>query len=137
MAIRISGPLLGRIEIHCEVALAAFRELSTTNTGESSEAIWQRVAAARGIQLEHIKKSSNSTNYSVASRRVRQHCQLNAGSIDDLDHAMEEMNFSTGQHDRFLNMAWTLVDVAGAPDIRLNDILEAFQYRSLDSKVFS
>jgi predicted ATPase with chaperone activity len=29
----------------------------------------------------------------------------------------------------------TLADLSGTPDIRLNDILEAIQYRSLDRKL--
>ena len=56
-----------------------FREPSSnTNAGESSESIRERVIAARGIQLERFRKCSNSTNSSMGSRQVRQHCQLNA-----------------------------------------------------------
>ena len=64
--------------------------------------------AARGIQLERFKKSSNSTNSSMGSRQVRQHCQLNAESSGYLEHAMEEMNFSARAHDRILKVARTL-----------------------------
>jgi magnesium chelatase family protein len=96
---KISGPLLDRIDIHCEVPLVDFRELSsTTNTGESSASIRQRVVAARAIQLERFKKSSNSTNSSMGSRQVRQHCQLTAEGNSYLEHAMEEMNFSARAH---------------------------------------
>ena len=50
---RISGPLLDRIDLHVEVPLVNFRELSSnTNTGESSETSRKRVIAARDIQLE-------------------------------------------------------------------------------------
>jgi magnesium chelatase family protein len=135
---RISGPLLDRIDIHCEVPLVDFRELSSnTNTGESSATIRKRVVAARGIQLERFKKSSNSTNSSMGSRQVRQHCQLSAESNGYLEHAMEEMNFSARAHDRILKVARTLADLAGSMEIRPNDILEAIQFRSLDRKLFS
>jgi hypothetical protein len=50
---------------------------------------------------------------------------------------MEEMRFSARAHDRILKMARTLADLAGAPNIRATDILEAIQYRSLDRKLFS
>jgi len=50
---------------------------------------------------------------------------------------MEEMNFSARAHDRILKVARTLADLAGAPDIRAADVLEAIQYRSLDRKLFS
>jgi len=135
---KISGPLLDRIDLHVEVPLVDFRELSSnTNTGEPSEVIRQRVIAARGIQLERFRKSSNSTNSAMGSRQVRQHCQLSAEGNGYLEHAMEEMNFSARAHDRILKVARTLADLSGAPDIRGNDILEAIQYRSLDRKLFS
>ncbi|MEO8616390.1 MAG: YifB family Mg chelatase-like AAA ATPase, partial [Luteolibacter sp.] len=135
---KISGPLLDRIDLHVEVPLVDFRELSSnTNPGEKSEVIRSRVKAAREIQTERFKKSSNSTNSAMGSRQVRQHCQLNAESNGYLEHAMEEMNFSARAHDRILKVARTLADLAGAIDIRPNDILEAIQYRSLDRKLFS
>jgi magnesium chelatase family protein len=135
---KISGPLLDRIDIHCEVPLVDFRELSSnTNTGEASKVIRERVVAARGIQQERFKKSSNSTNSSMGSRQVRQHCQLSAEGNGYLEHAMEEMNFSARAHDRILKVARTLADLAGAMEIRSDDVLEAIQYRSLDRKLFS
>jgi magnesium chelatase family protein len=135
---RISGPLLDRIDLHVEVPLVNFRELtSNTNIGESSETIRQRVIAARGIQLERFRKSTNSTNSSMGSRQVRQHCQLTSESNGYLEHAMEEMNFSARAHDRILKVARTLADLAGSMEIRPNDILEAIQFRSLDRKLFS
>jgi magnesium chelatase family protein len=135
---KISGPLLDRIDLHVEVPLVDFRELSSnTNTGEKSETIRERVVAARKIQLDRFKKFSNTTNSSMGSRQVRQHCQLNAESNGYLEHAMEEMNFSARAHDRILKVARTLADLAGSMEIRPNDILEAIQYRSLDRKLFS
>ena len=135
---KISGPLLDRIDLHVEVPLVDFRELSSnTNSGEKSESIRERVVNARQTQLERFRKSSNSTNSAMGSRQVRQHCQLNAESNGYLEHAMEEMNFSARAHDRILKVARTLADLAGSPDIRPNDILEAIQYRSLDRKLFS
>jgi len=50
---------------------------------------------------------------------------------------MEEMNYSTHAHDRILKVARPLADLAGAPNIRPSDILEAIRYRSLDRKLFS
>lgn len=135
---RISGPLLDRIDLHIEVPLVDFRELSSQSTsGEKSETIRQRVVAARTIQQERFKRSSNTTNSSMGARQVRQHCVLDAESNGYLEHAMEEMNFSARAHDRILKVARTLADLSGSPDIRPNDILEAIQYRTLDRKLFA
>lgn len=135
---KISGPLLDRIDLHVEVPIVDFRELSsTTNIGEKSESIRQRVAAARAIQTARFAKQPTSTNAAMGSRLVRQHCQLDAESTGYLEQAMEEMSFSARAHDRILKVARTLADLAGAEKIRANDILEAIQYRTLDRKLFS
>ena len=134
---RISGPLLDRIDIHCEVPLVDFKELSShTGDGEKSETIRERVVAARRIQGERFRKSPASTNASMNPSLMKAHCQLDAESNGYLEHAMEEMNFSARAHDRILKVARTLADLGGSPDIRPSDILEAIQYRSLDRKLF-
>ncbi len=134
---RISGPLLDRVDLHVEVPLVDFRELSSnTNAGESSATIRSRVSAARDLQNHRFRNSANSTNASMGTRQVRQHCQLDREANGYLEHAMEEMSFSARAHDRILKVARTLADLAGAADIRPNDILEAIQYRSLDRKLF-
>jgi magnesium chelatase family protein len=133
---RISGPLLDRIDLHIEVPLVDFRELSAaTPSGEPSGSIRERVIEARAIQQERFRKSSNTTNSGMGSRQVRLHCQLDAESNRYLEHAMEEMNFSARAHDRILKVARTLADLAGSDNIRANDILEAIQYRALDRKL--
>ncbi len=135
---RISGPLLDRIDIHCEVPLVDFRELSNhSTTGERSETIRERVVTARRIQSERFRKSSNTTNAAMTPRQMKVHCRINDEAAGYLEHAMQEMNFSARAHDRILKVARTLADLSGSPDIRPNDVLEAIQYRSLDRKLFA
>ena len=135
---RISGPLLDRIDLHVEVPLVDFRELtSTTHAGESSATIRERVTAARALQAARFRKSSGRTNAAMNARQVRQHCQLDMESTSYLEQAMEQMNFSARAHDRILKVARTLADLAGSPEIRAPDLLEAIQYRSLDRKLFT
>jgi magnesium chelatase family protein len=127
-----------RIDIHCEVPLVDFRELSSNAPGgEKSEIIRERVVAARRTQSERFRKSANATNSSMSPRLMKIHCQIDAESTGYLEHAMEEMNFSARAHDRILKVARTLADLADAPNIRAADVLEAIQYRSLDRKLFS
>ena len=135
---RISGPLLDRIDLHVEVPLVDFRELSNdTSTGEKSATIRARVIEARRIQHERFRKAANRTNSAMGPRQMKEHCKLDSESRGYLEHAMEEMNFSARAHDRILKVARTLADLAGAENIRPTDILEAIQYRSLDRKLFS
>ena len=129
--------MLDRIDIHVEVPLVDFRELtSDTITGESSAVIRQRVAAARSIQVDRFKKAKLTTNSAMGAREVREHCKLDSESKGYLEHAMEQMNFSARAHDRILKVARTLADLAGKPDITSNEVLEAIQFRSLDRQLF-
>jgi magnesium chelatase family protein len=134
---RISGPLLDRIDIHVEVPLVDFKDLTSDSlTGESSETIRQRVSAAREIQVSRFKVEKLTTNSAMGARQVRDHCKLDAEGKGYLEHAMAEMNFSARAHDRILKVARTLADLAGKDNITGNEILEAIQFRSLDRKLF-
>ena len=133
----MNSNLFDRIDIHVEVPLVDFKELtSDTVTGESSAVIRERVAAARAIQVNRFKKAKLTTNSAMGAREVRDHCQLDAESKGYLEHAMEQMNFSARAHDRILKVSRTLADLAGKQDITGNEILEAIQFRSLDRQLF-
>ncbi len=134
---RISGPLLDRIDIHIEVPLVNFRDLtSDTITGESSAVIRERVAAARNIQVARLKTAKLSTNAAMGAKQVRECCKLDAEGKGYLEHAMEQMNFSARAHDRILKVARTLADLAGKQDITGNEVLAALQFRSLERRLF-
>ena len=135
---RISGPLLDRIDLHVDVPLVDYRELSSTSkTGESSATIRERVQAARAVQLRRLKNKSTQTNSAMGSRLVREHCKLDSVGAGYLEHSMEQMNFSARAHDRILKVARTLADLGGSEHIRPDDVLEAIQYRTLDRNLFA
>ena len=52
---KISGPLLDRIDIHCEIQAVPFTELSQMKPGEPSAVIRERVIRARNIRLSLIE----------------------------------------------------------------------------------
>ena len=130
---RISGPLLDRIDLHVEVPLVDYKALSSTEKGECSASIRARVVKAREIQAKRFAAHSGvTTNATMSSRLVRQHCQLDAESSMMLEQAMEQLNFSARAYDRILKVARTLADLEGQENIQAPQILEAIQYRSLD-----
>jgi magnesium chelatase family protein len=128
--------LLDRIDLHVDVPLVDYRELSSTSSGEKSEAIRSRVMHARQVQRSRFAGKPQQTNAAMGARQVKEHCQLDVESAGYLEHAMEQMNFSARAHDRILKVARTLADLAGSDRIRPNDTLQAIQYRSLDRNLF-
>ena len=133
---RISGPLLDRVDIHVEVPLVDYRELSSERSGESSAVIRERILQARARQARRFRGTGARGNAMMGPRQVREHCRLDAESSAYLEQAMETLNFSARAHDRILKVARTLADLEGCEAIAPQHVLEAIQYRSLDRNLF-
>src|SRR5688572_853247 len=73
---RISGPLLDRIDIHVDVPRVNYEKLSGQRLGEPSQAVRERVAAARRVQAKRFKATRLLTNADVEPAEVREFCRL-------------------------------------------------------------
>lgn len=130
---KISGPLLDRIDIHVEVTPVPFEKLSDTRNGESSVEIRKRVTAAREIQSKRFELfESIHYNAQMGTKQIREHCALDATSLELLKTAMERLNLSARAYDRILKVSRTIADLEGSEKVESNHISEAIQYRSLD-----
>ena len=58
---KISGPLMDRIDIQCEITPVPFKDLSQVKEGEPSSAIRERVIRARKIQEERFANETEPT----------------------------------------------------------------------------
>ena len=133
---RISGPLLDRIDLHVEVPLVEYKDLTSQQTGESSATVRERVQAARSIQEKRFERHPNvTTNADMPSKLMHQYCQIDTTASGYLEHAMTELNFSARAYDRILKVARTLADLEASENIQPQHILEAIQYRTLDRKL--
>jgi magnesium chelatase family protein len=130
---RISGPLLDRIDLHVEVPLVEIKDLNKADGGEGSEAIRQRILAARRVQQQRfLKHPGLSSNSAMPPKLLRQHCEIPAEAREILESAMQRLNFSARAHDRILKVARTIADLAGQDHISINHLSEALDYRTLD-----
>lgn len=130
---RISAPLLDRIDLHMEVQPVPFEKLSEERKGEASATIRGRVAAARAMQTARYAKSSKvHYNAQMNVKQIRQHCALDAASLQLLKQAMLHLNLSARAYDRILKVSRTIADLDQSEEIRPEYIAEAIQYRSLD-----
>ncbi len=130
---KISGPLLDRIDLHVEVTPVPFSELSKAENSEPSAAIRDRVIAAREIQAERYKEVDGIyANAQMSSKQLKEICMISQAGQTLLKAAMDKLNLSARAYDRILKVSRTIADLAQSPDIKVEHLAEAIQYRSLD-----
>ena len=130
---KISGPLLDRIDIQCEIENVPYEQLRDSRPAESSAAIRERVLKARAIQQERFKHSKLvHCNAMMNSKMVRQYCALDDECDKLLQFSMTKMGLSARAYDRILKVARTIADIDGSVNIQKKHMLEAISYRALD-----
>ena len=130
---KISGPLLDRIDIHCEVLVVPFKELSQMEPGEPSSVIRERVIKARQIQEQRFKDYRGIyCNAQMSERMIHQFAEPDQQSLEMLRMAMERLSLSARAYSRILKVARTIADLEGSERIQSQHIAEAIGYRNLD-----
>lgn len=130
---RISGPLLDRMDLHIEVPVVPFNQLSQMQPGESSAAIRKRVIAARKRQEERYKDVKGVySNAQMTERMIHQFAEPDEQSLDMLRTAMERLHLSARAYNRILKVARTIADLEGTERVLSHHIAEAIGYRNLD-----
>ena len=135
---KISGPLLDRIDIQCDIQAVPYSILKDSQPGESSAVMRARVIAARSIQERRFAayNAENTKpvycNAQITPKMVREFCTLDAAGDKLLSYAMDKMGLSARAYDRILKVARTIADLDGSDSIQTPHISEAIGYRSLD-----
>ena len=130
---KISGPLLDRIDLHVEVPVVPFKDLSKMAPGEPSSTIRERVIRARRIQEERFKPFKGVyANAQMTERMLHQFAEPDAQSLEMLRMAMERLKLSARAYSRILKVARTIADLAGSENVQSQHIAEAIGYRNLD-----
>ncbi len=127
---RISGPLLDRIDMHIEVPSVEYEAMRRREKPESSEAVRQRVNAAREIQKRRFAGTEVSCNAYMTPSMVGRYCALDEAGDRLMKGAFDRLGLTGRSHDRILRMARTIADLEGAEDISAAHLAEAIQYRS-------
>lgn len=130
---KISGPLLDRIDIHCEIQAVPFAQLSQMLPGEPSANIRERVIAARKIQEDRFKPFKGiHCNAMMTEKMLHEFAEPDAASLDMLRMAMERLKLSARAYSRILKVARTIADLSGSEKVETIHIAEAIGYRNLD-----
>ena len=130
---QIQRYLLDRIDIHCEVMVVPFKELSQMEPGEPSSVIRERVIKARQIQEQRYKDYTGVfCNAQMSERMIHLFAEPDQPSLDMLRMAMERLSLSARAYSRILKVARTIADLEGSAQVRSQHIAEAIGYRNLD-----
>ncbi|MDY6266614.1 MAG: YifB family Mg chelatase-like AAA ATPase [Prevotella sp.] len=130
---KISGPLLDRIDIQCEISALPFSDLSKAEPGEPSAKIRERVIAARAIQTERFKGVKGlHCNAQMSERMIHQYAEPDEAGLAMLRTAMERLHLSARAYSRILKVARTIADLAGTERVGAEHIAEAIGYRQMD-----
>ena len=138
---KISGPLLDRIDIQCEIQAVPFAQLSQMQPGEPSSAIRERVIAARKIQEERFGSLPSGRagegarvhcNAQMTERMIHQFAEPDAQGLNLLRMGMERLKLSARAYNRILKVARTIADLDHSERVLSHHIAEAIGYRNLD-----
>ena len=130
---RISGPLMDRFDLHVEVPVVPFKDLTKMQPGEPSSVIRERVIKARQIQEERFNGTKGVfSNAQMTERMIHQYAEPDEESIDMLRIAMEKLSLSARAYNRILKVARTIADLEGSEKVQSQHIAEAIGYRNLD-----
>ena len=127
---RLSGPLLDRIDLVCQVSPPPAVELvGRRGAGERSTVVRERVIAARERQLRRLRGSGALCNGGMDGRTTRRHAALRGPAVQRLVDVVDAGGLTGRGHDRVLRLARTIADLAGRERIISDDIDEALGYR--------
>ena len=129
---RISGPLLDRIDMQLEVAAVPVKEITSSQTEESSAVIRARVQRARRRQQERYENEGIGCNAELSARQVTSVCKLDDACQAIIERACEKYNLSMRAVSRIMKVSRTIADLAGEESIGRAHVLEALAYRNLD-----
>ena len=128
-AARVSGPVLDRLDLQIEVTPIASDELLTHDPGERSDAVRQRVQAARAVQ-----RARGWLNAQLPAPVLPTHAALDAEGRQLVVDAVDRGGMSARAVHRALRVARTIADLAGEARVGALRLAEALQYRAYEAR---
>ncbi len=130
--LKISGPIVDRIDIWLEVGSVSHADLARKDkTGETTEAIKKRVFEARNTQETRFKKAGKNikTNAEMSAKQIEELIDLDPETTKILTTSAEKLDLSARAYHKIIKLARTIADLDKSDRVLTPHILEALQYR--------
>jgi len=131
--LRLSGPLLDRIDLQIYVRPVSLADLRGTTPAETSAAIRERVVAARERQRARLRPFHLHCNAEMTNAVLRTTCRLDDAGERALAEIVERRRaFTARSVTRLLKVARTIADLLGQEHVDADALYEAAAYRDAD-----
>ncbi len=126
---KISGPILDRIDLCCEMSAINIEELQSNQLEEDSVSIRQRVLKALEIQSRRFQGTNYRFNADILPQDVSKYCVLENKAVESLRRIYTKLRLSVRSYHRVLKVSRTIADLEGSDIILDKHLKEAVCYR--------
>ena len=127
---RISGPLMDRFDLRVEVPPVTVDDLGRPAAGEPSAAIAARVARARAVQRDAVRRARGVTvNADAEGELLEAITALNEAAAKLVAEVAARFRLSARAYHRVLRVARTIADLEGSASVEKPHVAEAAGYR--------
>jgi magnesium chelatase family protein len=132
--LRLSGPLLDRLDVHVALLPVDIKSLTSSSDAESSAVVRARVAQTRGAQLDRHRQGvvSVRSNAELGPTDLDRVAGLDGKGRQLIESATEALGLSARAYTRIRRVARTIADLEGKDGIQSAHVAEAIQGRLLD-----
>ncbi len=134
---KISGPILDRMDVFCEVGKVDFEDFDDRSQRMTSREILEVIESARNIQADRFKDRDFYVNSQMTSEDIEKYCYLDQDSSMMASRIYKKYGLSNRSYTRLLKLARTIADLEARETISSKDLLEAFSYRKAYYKYFN
>jgi len=111
------------------VPRVSYNKIAASSTGERSENVRKRVAAARAVQERRFLGATTMVNAEMGLREIERYCYVDPAGQALLRDAVDKLSFSARTYHRIIKIARTVADLDSSESISTQHVAEALQYR--------
>ena len=126
---KISGPVLDRIDLCCEMSPINIEDLQAKSYGESSEKIRERVLGAIKIQEARFAGTPYRFNAEIPSEEVARYCKMGARAEGTLRKLYQKLHLTARSYYKLLKVSRTIADLDNSDCIEEKHLKEAGCFR--------